>query len=486
MAQFAGVPILFISIALPLLLSPLAYLFGRRLTAKAAGLFSHVTLFFPLLFSVLTFPTISSGGEVVERFEWIPELGLSFSLRLDSLSYIFYLLISLVGFLASIYSWRYMEHEHRVEAYYALTMLFVAGMLGVVLSTNLFLLYIFWELMLVPSYFLIAYWGTGNPRIIGFKYFMMTHVGAIALLGGIAWLNALYGSVDYSVLSAALSTTSPEHVYIALLIFIGAAVKMALFPFHTWLPDAHAEAPTPISVLLSGVMIKTGVYALARLVISFMPQAFEVIATPIMILAIVTVFWGGVLALVQTDIKRVLAYSSVSQIGYIAFGLSLAIPIGLSGAMLHVLTHGFAKALLFMTAGSIIHSVNERDIRKLGGLARAMPLTSIAFLVGGLSIAGTPPLAGFFSEWMIFTGGFEAGLTLYAILVILATAITAGYYLRVFMYVFQVGPHRDVHEAPPSMLSSMLVLAVIIVGLVFLAAPLLLVINAGLPQVAAP
>ena len=137
-----------------------------------------------------------------------------------------------------------------------------------------------------------------------------------------------------------------------------------------------------------------------------------------------------------------------------------------------------------MTAGSIIHSVNERDIRKLGGLIRVMPLTSIAFLVGGLSVAGTPPLAGFFSEWMIFAGGFEAGQTVYAILVILATALTAGYYLRAFMYVFQLGSPKQVHEAPPSMISTMLVLAVLIVGLVFLAAPLLWVINAGLPQFA--
>ncbi|MEM2003413.1 MAG: proton-conducting transporter membrane subunit, partial [Nitrososphaerota archaeon] len=264
------------SLFIPLGLSPFAYLFGKLTEKKTAGVFSHTVLAIPFILTLINFQTIYNGGEIRESLDWIPQLGLTFTLRLDQLSYPFLLLITLIGFLASIYSWRYMEHEHNIEAYYALLMLFVSGMIGVVLSTNLFLFYIFWELMLIPSYFLIAYWGTGNARIIGFKYFAMTHVGAVSLLAGIAWLNAIYGSVEYDVLSMAVKTYRPELLYIAILIFIGAAVKMALFPLHTWLPDAHAEAPTPISVLLSGVMIKTGVYALARLLISFMPGVFSI------------------------------------------------------------------------------------------------------------------------------------------------------------------------------------------------------------------
>ncbi|MEM0482603.1 MAG: NADH-quinone oxidoreductase subunit L [Nitrososphaerota archaeon] len=454
---------LILSIALPLGLSPIAAFFGRVMHPRSAGIFATVVLFFPMLFSLLLYPAISGGAVVEERFSWIPELALTFTLRLDQLSYPFYLLITLVGFLSTLYSIRYMEHERGLGSYYSLTMMFVTGMVGVVLSTNLFLFYIFWELMLIPSYFLIAYWGSGNARIIGFKYFGMTHVGAVALLSGIIWLNSLYGSVDLDVLRIALAGGSPVMLGIAILIFIGAAVKMALFPLHTWLPDAHAEAPTPISALLSGVMIKTGVYAYARIIIELMPAAFQQALPIVTPLALVTVFWGGMMALVQTDIKRILAYSSISQIGYMVFGLSLQSSIGLAGGLLHVVTHGLAKSLLFMAAGSIMHSTGERDINKLGGLMRPMWFTASVFLIGGLSVAGTPPLAGFFSEWMIFTGGFQSNAMLYTILAILGTALTLGYYLKAFMYVFTRGEAvGTVREAPASMAIPMGILAVII------------------------
>ncbi|MEM3156255.1 MAG: proton-conducting transporter membrane subunit, partial [Nitrososphaerota archaeon] len=171
---------LILSIALPLGFSPIVALFGRLLHPRSAGVFATSILFFPMLFGFLLYPAINSGAVVEERLSWIPELGLTFTLRLDQLSYPFYLLITLVGFLSTFYSLRYMEHEKGLGSYYSLTMMFITGMIGVVLSTNLFLFYIFWELMLIPSYFLIAYWGTGNARIIGFKYFAMTHVGAIS------------------------------------------------------------------------------------------------------------------------------------------------------------------------------------------------------------------------------------------------------------------------------------------------------------------
>ena len=456
---------LLLSVALPLAFSPLAGIFGRVLHPKAAGLFATTTLFFPTIFSILLFQPIQGGGVVEERFSWIPELGLSFVLRLDQLSYPFYLLISVVGFLACVYSWRYMEGERGLGSYYALTMLFVAGMIGVVLSTNLFLFYIFWELMLIPSYFLIAYWGTGNARVIGFKYFAMTHVGAISLLAGIVWLNALYGSVELDALQTLLGGGSPTLLPLATLIFIGAAVKMALFPLHTWLPDAHAEAPTPISVLLSGVMIKTGVYAYARIIWLMMPSAFQQASSIVIPLSLATIFWGGLMALVQNDVKRILAYSSVSQVGYMVFGLTAFSNLGFIGGMLHVFTHGLAKSLLFMAAGAIMHSTGERDINKLGGLMRPMWFTASVFLIGGLSIAGTPPLAGFFSEWLIFSGGYQSGLILQTIIATLGTALTLGYYLKAFMYVFARGePRQDIHEAPISMALPMAVLATLIVA----------------------
>lgn len=463
MSLAPGFPTLLLMVAVPLGFAPLALIYGRVAGWRASAAISSVTLAVPFALTLLHLPDVLAGRVVEESIPWLPQLGLTLGFRLDGLSYFFLLLITLVGFLSSVYSWRYMEKERALEVYYPLLMLFVGGMIGVVLVTNLFLFYIFWEVMLIPSYFLIAYWGTGNARVIGFKYFAMTHAGALSLLAGIIWLNALYGNVEFSTIERmAAASPRPELVTISALILVGAAVKMALFPVHTWLPDAHAEAPTPISVLLSGVMIKTGAYAFARIVIGMLGDAFRVYSDVVALLSVVTMIWGGAMALVQTDIKRILAYSSVSQIGYISFGLSVFIPLGVNGGLLQVFTHGLAKSLLFMTAGVIIHSVGERDIRKLGGLIGAMPFTAVAFLVGGLSIAGTPPLAGFFSELVIFLGGFQAGLWTLTFVAILATAITLGYYTRTFMYVFQVGEHRHAHDAPISMAVPMAVLLALI------------------------
>ncbi|MCS6784169.1 MAG: NADH-quinone oxidoreductase subunit L [Candidatus Caldarchaeum sp.] len=474
------IPLLSFAVFLPIVLTPLTFLVGRVGSWRAAAVFCNAALLIPLLIMVYLTPDALSGKTLYEEYQWVPALGLTVGFVLDSLSYPFALLITLVGFLAGVYSSKYMEKEHGLTSYFTLLLLFVAGMLGVVLVTNLFLFYIFWELMLIPSYALIAYWGTGNPRLIGFKYFIFTHAGALSLLIGIAWLAALFNNLNIFELGALAASQAaalrPVLTTIAVLIFIGAAVKMAVFPFHTWLPDAHAEAPTPISVLLSGVMIKTGVYAVARLVLGILPFTMVDLRLPVAVLAVLSMVWGGVMALVQNDVKRLLAYSSISQIGYIVFGLATGNVAGIQGGLFHVLNHGFAKSLLFMGAGVLIHELNERDIRRLGGLASKMPLTATAMLLGGLSIAGTPPLGGFMSEWMIFTGGIEAGWTVFVAIAIFATAITAGYYLRMIRAVFFGQAVAEAKDPAISMLGPMSPLIVLVVVLGFLAAPLVAVI----------
>ncbi|PUA31065.1 MAG: hypothetical protein B9J98_07860 [Candidatus Terraquivivens tikiterensis] len=471
---------LIFSVFLPLIASPFTYLLGRRSWKYGAAL-SHASCLIPFLIILYHATAIMDGKRLYEAYGWIPAFGLNLSFMLDSLSYPFALLISLMGFLASVYSHRYMEHESRLEVYYPLLQIFQTGMMGVVLSWNLFMLYIFWEIMLIPSYFLIAYWGTGNPRLIGFKYFLFTHAGALCMLLGIAWLNSIFGSMDMSLLLGSVPRAYEIHrtslLGIAALVFVGAAVKMAVFPFHTWLPDAHAEAPTPISVLLSGVMIKTGVYAFARLLLGLMPAAVSEMSAWLMPLAVVTMLWGGIMALVQNDVKRLLAYSSISQMGYILFGLSSLAPMGVSGGLFHVLNHGFAKGLLFMGAGALIHSVKERDLSRLGGLAPRMPVTAMTMLVAGLSIAGTPPLGGFASEWMIFSGAFASGKALLASVAILATAITAAYYLRMVRAVFFLeSRHEGAKEAPASMVFPMGVLLLLVILFGFANAPILSII----------
>ncbi len=473
--------LLLASIFIQMLATPFIYLLTRA-RRRVGELASAVASLIPFLIVLSLFPVVYGGGRVWESYPWISSLGLHLSLLLDELSYPFALLISLMGFLATIYSMKYMEREHGYESYMALLMLFGSGMMGVILVQNLFLFYIFWELMLVPSYFLIAYWGTGKPRVIGFKYFIFTHAGALAMLLGIIWIFTITGALEFSEVAGATRAmgASSTAIVIASLLFVGAAVKMAVFPFHTWLPDAHAEAPTPISVLLSGVMIKTGVYALARIVMGFLPQAFSAISSAVALLAVATMVWGGLMAMVQSDVKRLLAYSSVSQMGYILFGLVALAPVGVAGSLFHVLNHGFAKGMLFMGAGVLIHELNERDLGKLGGLASRMPITAMAFLLGGLSIAGTPPLGGFASEWMIFSGAMESGMPLYTAIAIVATAITAGYYLRMMRAIFFLKPKRNldgVGDAPPTMAATISALLALVVILGFLNYPITSIIS---------
>ncbi|MEM1955986.1 MAG: NADH-quinone oxidoreductase subunit M [Candidatus Caldarchaeum sp.] len=479
--QALDIPLLSLAVILPLVMTPATFLAGRVGTWRAAAVLCNSVLLVPVLVLLYLTPQVFQGAVFHEEYRWVPALGLTVGFVLDSLSYPFAVLISLVGFLAGVYSTKYMEKEHDLTSYFTLLLLFVGGMVGVVLVTNLFLFYVFWELMLIPSYALIAYWGTGNPRLIGFKYFIFTHAGALSMLVGIAWLAALFGNMNIFELSSLAgeqpASLRPVLTTIALLIFIGAAVKMAVFPFHTWLPDAHAEAPTPISVLLSGVMIKTGVYAMARLLLGVLPFTVADLQIPIAGLAVVSMIWGGVMALVQTDVKRLLAYSSISQVGYIVFGLASGSTAGIQGGLFHVLNHGFAKSLLFMGAGVLIHELGERDIRRLGGLASQMPITAMAMLLGGLSIAGTPPLGGFMSEWMIFSGGVEAGWTWLVAVAVFATAITAGYYLRMFRAVFFGERVAKATDPGPTMLGSMTPLIVLVVVLGFYATSLISVIG---------
>ncbi|MCW3976081.1 MAG: NADH-quinone oxidoreductase subunit M [Candidatus Bathyarchaeota archaeon] len=451
------------SIIIPIIASPIAYLFGKRIGRVGNGILSTVAFAIStlMLFSYLN--RVLDGEIISESYGvWIGLFKLDMSFLMDHLSLTISLLIAGISTLAAIYSISYMEHEHDQEIYFTCLLLFVGGMIGVVLASNLILFYLFWEMMLIPSYFLIAHWGKGRPKITGFKYFMFTHAGAACLLFGILWSYSLAGTFDFLKLSTALQSAPFDALrWIMILMFIGFAVKLAIFPVHTWLPDAHAEAPTPISVLLSGVMIKCGAYAMARITLTFFPSSVATVSYALLVLAIITMLWGGLMAFAQTDIKRLLAYSSVSQAGYILFGLMSLYSLGIAGGLFHIINHGIAKSLLFMSAGAIIYSTGIRDMRKLGGLASKMPITAVAVLCGALSIAGTPPFGGFASEWMIFAGAFEAGFMILGALAIIATIITIGYYLKMIKNVFfgEVPKNlKEVKEAPSYMLVPMSIL----------------------------
>lgn len=435
--MFPNAPLL--AVILPVISAVLLFAFGKRVDKYVCWLASIVA-------SLSVLMILSMGIDVIERgsiqvaYAWInaPSISLTFGFVVDGISFPIGLIVALVSALSCFYSINYMKGEDWQAGYYANLLLFMAGMIGVVLSANLLQFYLFWELMLIPSYFLIVFWGKSKKRFaIGFKYFVFTHVGSLCMLLGILSIYAFTGTfnlVGLPFLVAYVPLTSMLPVFILLL--IGFSVKMAIFPVHTWLPDAHAEAPAPISAMLSGVMIKCGAYAFARVLLSGFGQTVVQTSDALAILGVITMIYGGLMALAQTDIKRLLAYSSISQMGYIFFGLGVGSSLGATGALFHITSHAICKALLFMCAGVIIHQTGTRNIKKLGGLAAKMPITCIASLIGALSLAGTPPLNGFWSEWIIFSGGMVSGKILITTVAVISTVITAGYYLWFIWRVF--------------------------------------------------
>lgn len=464
----------------------IVYVIGREST-KAAGWMAFALSFTSLvIFSINVVPKVLEQGLYLKEYPWAGIIGLTFGLRADNLSTPIAGIILLLCALATLYSIEYMSHEHDQELYFALLLIYIAGMFGVVLATNLIQFYIFWELMLIPSWLLIAHWGTSEKAdLIAFKYFMFTHLGALCIILGIAATWSLTATFDlYSpemvngIAAAPVSTLK----LIVILFMLGFAVKMALFPLHNWLPDAHAEAPTPISVILSGVMIECGTYAVARILLTFFGTIFITYTIAFMTIAVITMIYGGVLALAQNDLKRLFACSSISQMGYMFLGLAAATEYGIAGSMFHIVNHAICKGLLFMVAGVLMHQIDPikgRDMSRLGGLAGKMPITATITLIAGLSIAGTPPLNGFWSEVWIFAGVFESAFAsesnmisvlLIAALAVISTVITAGYILWMIRRVF-FGPLREefegIKDPPLTMLAPMAFLAFLAVLLGF-------------------
>ena len=450
--------LLIIAVIVPIILGIIlltARYFDKIAGWLTAGIITAVTI----ILIIAAIP-VWSGTPVEIVFDWAGEW-LQFGLLMDSLSTYIVLLIAVVGAGAAFYSIKYMHEAENQRVYYSLYSFFFAGMIGVVLATNLLQFFFFWEAMLIPSYLMIIYWGTkGKAAKAALKYFLYTQIGSIGILIAFAILG-FYGSsgtytLDIATIAAGIGSSGIPGSLLYLtfvLMMIGFAVKMAVFPFQNWLPDAHGEAPTPISVLLSAVMIETASYAIVRMGFEFYANIFSSNISRFVLEAIgaVTLFYGGFLALRQTDVKRLLAYSSVSQMGYIFIGLATYSTMGTAGGLFHILAHGFGKGILFMVAGMLMHNANTRDITKMGGLGRKWPVVAVISFIGALNLAGTPPLAGFFSEWMIFNGALEvaqtAELVVVAIILLLGSILSAAYMLRFLWKVFLGPTPTELEEA---------------------------------------
>jgi len=454
-------------ILVPFLSVFIAYYAGVKKGSRA-GWVAFLALAYSTFLTLVT--AMQGGGQ--ELYDWRP-IGI-FGLNADGLSIPVLFTIAILCALMSLYSIPYMAHvigekKEQFGLYYALLLLYSVGMMGAVLATNLIEFYLFFELMLVPSYFLIAKWGYGDRDRISFMYFMWTHIGALAFLAGILSVGYLTGTFDLQNLA---SSTLPAslRIWIVVLMVVGLLVKMAAFGLHIWLPYAHAEAPTPVSALLSPAMIGIGGYAIVRIVMTILPSSFGQISAALSIWAVITMFYGGAMALMQDDIKRLLAYSSISQMGYILLGISSIQALGVSGSMFQYVSHGLGKGILFMMAGAIIMQAHGlRSIGKMGGLASKMPITATAALLGFLTIMGIPPTTGFISEFLIFAGSFNEALTVdstlrlaVSVLAVISTALTAGYSLWTVKRVFFGALPNDLNEvaeAPLTVTVPLLVLA---------------------------
>jgi len=329
--------------------------------------------------------------------------GVVISINLDLLALIITTLISFLGWLATLYSVGYMKPK-RLNKYYAFLLLFIGAMNGAVLAGDLFTMFFFWELTTLSAFFLVIFDDTEESIWAGIKYFLMSEMGALFMLFAIIAVYLQEGTVNMATLASRGIPVSSTFSHILLLFFLlGTGVKAGIIPIHTWLPDAHPAAPSPISALLSGVMIKVGIYMMIRIFCQIFSTAisWEFILCA---LGSASIIIGVMMAIKQIDAKRLLAYHSVSQIGYIVLGIGTGASIGIAGGFFHVLNHALFKGLLFLSMGAVIHRIGSRNLSDYGGLARTMPITFITCSIAALSISGIPPFNGFVSKWMIYQG----------------------------------------------------------------------------------
>ena len=422
------------------------------------------------LFIMTIFMFNKSGMYVIGK--WVPPLGIN--LVLDGLSGLMLSIVNLIAFTATLFSINYMRRYTANNYYYALFLLMLAGMNGVLLSGDFFNLFVFIEIASIASYALVGFGTEADELEASFKYMVMGGIASTFILLAIALLYSQFGVLNMAYISEAIANSEFNILLkFTLFLFIAAfSVKAAIIPFHAWLPDAHPAAPAPISAMLSGVVIKTlGLYAMIRVMYNvFGFNGGNLLAY----MGIISIMVGGLLALGQMDMKRLLAYSSISQIGYIILGFGLGTKLGIFAALFHLVNHSVFKSLLFMNSGSVYHRLGTRNLDEMGGLNKVMPITGGTSLIASFSIAGMPPFNGFFSKLLIIIACIQSGHPMFAFWAIAGSIFTLAYYMKMQRYAFFGSlkeSYKSIKESPFFMSVSMIILAILCLATSFLLIP---------------
>lgn len=450
--------LLLLTITIPFLGAFLLPLVGR-LNTHLRNLFAFIFITASFLLSLAILPTVLSG-KIITIFNQFP-LGFNFYLSADCLAIFMALAASLISTIIVLYSFGYISHYENQNEYYFMVTLFLGSMMGLIFSANLILLYIFWEITAITSWRLIGFFRKDDYILKANKAFLMTFFGALIMLIGFICVYQQTGTFDLK--------PGPISNLAVLLILVGIFSKSATLPFHSWLPDAGI-APSPVTALLhAAILVKIGVYVFARLFIAtFAIEQFW--HTLIPIIAAISALVSAGAAIIETDIKRIIAYSTISQIGFIFFGLAIGNEIAVCGGLLYILMHGVAKAGLFLCAGIIEQNIKIKDVTKLGGLIKTMPITAISFLICAFSVMGIPPFGGFFSKYLVFSGAVKNNQILISFVFLAGAFLTIIYLLRVFNLVF-LGEEQTplAKEDSPTMVLSVATLAILsILGGIFI------------------
>ena len=440
----SNMPLLTLITFLPAAGAVIIMLFMKKEQTKAIKGFATAVAVLDFLISLplwFQFDQSEAGFQFVEKVSWIPTIGVSYFVGIDGISVLLVLLTTLTMIVGVVCS--YTAIEEREKEYYVCLLLLATGMLGTFIALDIFLFYVFFEVTLVPMYFLIGVWGGPRKLYAAIKFFLYTLFGSVLMLLGILafyFANLKLGTGTLTFDLVELYGVGPKiplslQIWIFLAFFIGFAIKVPMFPFHTWLPDAHVEAPTAGSVILAGILLKMGTYGFVRFALPLLPQASQVFVPFMVLLSIIGIIYGALVAMAQTDIKKLVAYSSVSHLGFVMLGIFALNDQGVLGGQLQMINHGISTGALFLLVGVVYERRHTRLISDYGGLSKVVPVYTVLFAITMLSSIGLPGLNGFVGEFLILIGAFKKSYV-YAAFAVIGIVLGAAYMLWLFQRVF--------------------------------------------------